>query len=126
MLAIPVKDISGEVLSDLYGNAGFFAFCDKSVDVKVNDTQGSGIPTAKFIIDSGAKATLQTHMGKGLFEKLDSAGVEVYYVKEKDLKLADAMEKFENGEFPQVTKENADDLLDAGGAGTCQCGCENK
>lgn len=127
MLAIPVVDQNQStiIMSSLYGNADYFAFVEKeNITIKPNSAKGDGQNTAQFIIDSGATATLQTHMGQGLFDTLDKHNVAVFLVPQKNQPLIEVLKAYHGGSLERITQSNAKAKLDPGGGGSCRCGCE--
>ncbi len=128
MIAIPVKygKPSDNIMSDLYGNAEYFALCNEDgyVEIVENSAKGNGGNTAAFIIDTKVKATAFTHMGKGLYKKLAAAGIEVSKVSNLELPLEEVVANYYKGNYPKLNDDNYDELLDPGGTGSCQCGCE--
>lgn len=127
MIAIPLSKDNATTISDLYGNASFFALLDLSsgyFSVVENSGCGNGMDTAKFVKDCGAKGTIFYHMGEGVFNKLEESGVKVYTSLKSYLTIDEIYRKFLNDSFKLVTKENSSTLLDSGTT-SCSCECQN-
>ncbi len=124
MLAIPLSKSSSTTISDLYGNAPFFAFLNTltgEMTVEKNDGCGSGSDTAMFVKKSGATSTIFYHMGEGVFNTLYKEQVKVFTSKKNFLSIDEIYQNFLNEETIAVTKDNAKTLLDSGSA-SCTCG----
>lgn len=127
MLAIPLDKSDSTTISDLYGNAPYFALLDTTTgkySVEENSGCGNGLGSAKFVKSKGAKATIFFHMGEGVFKYFYENSINVYSVKKEYLSIEDISKKFSDEKFELVTKENADSLLDAGTT-SCKCECNN-
>jgi predicted Fe-Mo cluster-binding NifX family protein len=121
MLAIPIDTANSTVISELYGNAPFFAFMDLNTgmfSVQKNEGLGDGEDTAKFIAQSGVKRTIFYHMGEGLFNRLNESRVDVYSCAKVSVTLDEIYMNFLQDEFKLLTPSNAASLIDAG---TCTC-----
>jgi len=131
MIAIPVENNQqeGAKIVGLYGNAEYFAFCnetDGSFEIVKNDAAGNGIETAKFLIAKGATKTAYIHLGNGPFGELEKNGVAVYFAGKEEMPVASVVDGIISGSFAEVTKANADTLLDPGtNTGDCSCGCKH-
>lgn len=124
MLAIPLSSSSATTISNLYGNAPFFAFLNTSTgEVKVEENKGcgNGADTAMFIKESGATSTMFYHMGEGVFNTLYKEGVKVFSATKNLFSIEEILKKSLEEECPLVTKENSKELLDSGSA-SCTCG----
>lgn len=124
MIAIPLDTKDSTTISDLYGNAPYFAMMDMSsgaFKVVENDGVGAGEDTASFIINSGASSTIYYHMGEGLYKTLDESSINVYSASKVYVTLEDIYTNFYKNGYKKVTKDNASSLLDAG-----SCTCKNK
>lgn len=124
MIAIPLNEKSSVTLSNLYGNAPYFAMLDMSsgaFHVVKNKGCGDGEDTAKFIVQTGATSTLYYHMGEGLFKVLNENKVDVYSASKVYLTLEEIYTDFYKQRYKQVTINNATSLLDVG-----NCGCKKK
>lgn len=127
MLAIPLSKSSSTTISDLYGNAPFFAFLNTltgEVTVEKNEGCGSGSDTALFVKNSGATSTIFYHMGEGVFNTLYKEGVKVFSSTKNFFSIDEIYLKYLEGDAPIVTKENSDSLLDSGSA-SCTCGSKD-
>lgn len=121
MLAIPIDTANSTVISELYGNAPFFAFMDLTTgifSVQKNEGLGDGEDTAKFIAKSGVESTIFYHMGEGLFKRLYESHVDVYSCAKVSVTLDEIFMNFLQDDFKLLTPENAASLIDAG---TCTC-----
>ncbi len=124
MIAIPLSKEDSTVISDLYGNAPYFALLDLSsgyFNVKENVGCGNGLETAKCVEDLGAKSTIFYHMGEGVFNHLTENKVKVYSAAKTYLTIEDIYRNILNKSCKVVTKENCESLLDSG---TTSCSCE--
>lgn len=121
MLAIPIDTAHSTVISELYGNAPFFAFMDLDTgifSVQKNEGLGDGENTAKFVAQSGVESTIFYHMGEGLFNRLDENNIDVYSCAKVSVTLDEIYMNFLQDEFKLLTPSNAASLIDAG---TCTC-----
>jgi predicted Fe-Mo cluster-binding NifX family protein len=121
MLAIPIDTAHSTVISELYGNAPFFAFMDLDTgifSVQKNEGLGDGEDTAKFVAQSGVESTIFYHMGEGLFNRLDENNIDVYSCAKVSVTLDEIYMNFLQDEFKLLTPTNAASLIDAG---TCTC-----
>lgn len=121
MLAIPIDTAHSTVISELYGNAPFFAFMDLDTgifSVQKNEGLGDGEDTAKFVAQSGVESTIFYHMGEGLFNRLDENNIDVYSCAKVSVTLDEIYMNFLQDEFKLLTSSNAASLIDAG---TCTC-----
>ena len=121
MLAIPIDTKDATVISQLYGNAPFFALLDLQCgefSVCENGGKGDGEDTANFIIELGVKQTIFYHMGEGLFKRLDAKGIEVVSCGKAPLTIEEIYRGALDGTFKKVTTANSKTVLDAG---SCTC-----
>lgn len=124
MIAIPISTKDATTISDLYGNAPYFAMMDVNLGtftVVENEGLGAGEDTANFIINSGASATIYYHMGEGLYKILNENSIEVYSSSKVYVTLDEIFTQFNLNGYKKVTQQNASSLLDAG-----SCTCKNK
>jgi predicted Fe-Mo cluster-binding NifX family protein len=124
MIAIPLSKIDSTVISDLYGNAPYFALLDLTsgyFSVVENKGCGNGIDTAQCVKELDASGTIFYHMGEGVFNYLDENKVKVYSASKVYLTIEDIYRSFLNETTKLVTKANCDSLLDPG---TTSCSCE--
>lgn len=127
MFAIPLSESSSTTISDLYGNAPYFAFIDPvtgEITVSKNDGCGDGIETAKFVKKRGATLTIFYHMGEGVFKNLIKDEIKVFSSMKKYLSIDEIYKNFLEDRSVVVTKENSSELLDSGSSG-CTCGCKD-
>lgn len=124
MLAIPIDTAQSTVISELYGNAPFFAFMDLhtgNFSVVKNEGLGDGEDTAQFIANSKVGSTIFYHMGEGLFNRLNDANVKVYSCAKVAVNLDEIYRNFLQNDFKLLTSANALSLLDSG-----NCTCKKK
>ncbi len=124
MIAIPLTKKDSTVISDLYGNAPYFALLDLNsgyFSVAENKGCGNGIDTAQCVKELGAVGTIFYHMGEGVFNHLDKNKVKVYSASKTYLSIEDIYRNLLNDACKLVTKTNCDTLLDSG---TTSCSCE--
>ena len=124
MIAIPLDTKDATTISDLYGNAPYFAMLDMSsgtFNVVENEGLGKGEDTAQFIIDSDATSTIYYHMGEGLYQTLNKNEIEVYTASKIYVTLDEIYQNFYTKGFKKVIPNNASTLLDAG-----SCTCNSK
>ena len=123
MIAIPLKDSSSTTISDLYGNAPYFALLDPTsgyFSVSDNKGCGDGMKTADCVKELGATSTMFYHMGEGVYNQLSKYGVEVYTSSKTLLTIEEIYRKLLDNECKLVTKSNSDSLLDSGSS-SCTC-----
>ncbi|MFA7571266.1 MAG: NifB/NifX family molybdenum-iron cluster-binding protein [Sulfurimonadaceae bacterium] len=121
MLAIPIDTSNSTVISQLYGNAPFFALMDLNsgnFSVVKNEGLGDGEDTAQFVANSGASCTIFYHMGEGLFNRLQESNINVYSCAKVDVTLDEIYINCLQNDFKLLDANNATALLDAG---TCTC-----
>lgn len=127
MIAIPLSKKDSTVISDLYGNAPFFALLDMDsgyFSVCENEGCGNGLETASFIKKSGANSTIFYHMGEGIYNSLVKDAVSVFSCSKLYLTIDDIYRKFLGSGCVQVFESNKDRLLDSGTT-SCSCECSN-
>jgi len=127
MIAIPLSSSESTTISDLYGNASFFALLSPetgSFTVVENEGCGNGLDTAKCVSELGAKSTIFYHMGEGVFKQLNKSGVKVFSSSKVFLTIEDIYNDFLLNRSKQVTLTNYEALLDPGTA-SCTCECQN-
>lgn len=128
MIAIPLSKSSSTTISDLYGNAPFFALLNPTTGdftVEENSGCGNGLDTAKFVKDLGVSSTIFFHMGEGVFNYLYDNGIKVFSATKMYLTIEDVYRSLLENRCKLVTKENSDSLLDPGTT-SCACECENR
>lgn len=121
MIAIPLNEQESTVISQLYGNAPFFAMLDLEsgeFTVVKNGGLGDGEDTANFIINSGAKSTIFYHMGEGLYKRLHAKDIEVFSCGKVEVTLDEVFNGFLENSFKVVLESNSKALLDPG---SCTC-----
>lgn len=128
MIAIPLSKSTDTTISDLYGNAKYFALLNPTTGdftVEENAGCGNGLDTAKFVKDLGASSTIFYHMGEGVFKNLYENGIKVFSATKMYLSIEDIYRSILENSCKLVTKDNCDSLLDSGTT-SCACECENK
>lgn len=123
MIAIPLSNNESTTISDLFGNAPFFALLDPVsgyFKVKENKGCGDGVDTAVCVKDLGATSTIFYHMGEGVFNQLDTDGIKVYSSSKIYMSIEEIYRKYLKGECKLVTKDNCESLLDSGST-SCNC-----
>ncbi|XOB62318.1 NifB/NifX family molybdenum-iron cluster-binding protein [Campylobacterota bacterium DY0563] len=128
MIAIPLNKDDDTTISDLYGNAPYFALLDSktgSFTVEENSGCGNGLDTAKFVKDVGATSTIFYHMGEGVFKNLYENGIKVFSATKMYLTIEDIYRSILDNTCKVVNKDNCESLLDSGTT-SCSCECENK
>lgn len=124
MVAIPLNDKSSTTISDLYGNAPYFALLDTQTGqfkVIENGGCGNGEDTAQCVIDSGASSTIFYHMGEGVYNFFSKNEVNVYSVSKVFASLDEIYRTFKKSGYRLLTEANSSNLLDAG-----NCTCEKQ
>ncbi|QDF27618.1 NifB/NifX family molybdenum-iron cluster-binding protein [Halarcobacter anaerophilus] len=128
MIAIPLNKSSSTTISDLYGNAPYFALLNPttgSFTVEENIGCGNGLDTAKFVKDLGVTSTIFFHMGEGVFNYLNENEIKVFSATKMYLSIEDIYRSLLENSCKIVTKHNCESLLDPGTA-SCACECEDR
>lgn len=123
MIAIPLNKKSSTVISELYGNAPFFAILDMSsgsFTVEENKGCGDGLDTAEFVKNMGASSTIFYHMGEGVYNSLTKNGIEVISATKNHFTIDDIYRLILNNGQKTLNENNYKDLLDSG---TSSCTC---
>ena len=110
-------------LDPRFGRAAYFIIVDpKTMAFEVvensqnlNLPQGTGIQSAQFIADQGAKALITGHCGPNAMQTLSAAGVPVYVGQAGTVQ--DLVDKFNNGQLKPTTEANASAHAGTGGKG---------
>lgn len=125
MLAIPIDSPSSTIISELYGNAPYFALMNENGKVLVieNLECGNGPKSVPFLKIKGANSTAFYHMGEGVYKAFVKSGMSVYSVEKNAFTLDEIYKKIQNDSLLKLTDDNYDQLLDAGATGSCKCGC---
>ena len=125
MIAIPIDEPKATIISELYGNAPYFALLDESAKVSVveNAECGSGPKSALFLKSIDVISTVFYHMGEGVYKAFVKNGISVYSVEKNAFSLDDIFNKIKDNALPKLTENNYESLLDAGSVGSCKCGC---
>lgn len=124
MIAIPLNEKNSTVISDLYGNAPYFALLDTmsgSFCVEENKACGNGLDTAAFVKEIGATSTIFYHMGEGVYNSLVEDGVKVFSATKLYLTIEEIYRKLIDNSCKSVDASNYKTLLDPG---TSSCACE--
>ncbi len=98
---------SGCAVDPRFGRTRFFLVYDTvtrnftplSNHQNLNAAQGAGIQSAGTVVNAGCGAVITGHCGPKAFAALSRAGVEVYLVPQKDMTVAQAVERFDSGEL---------------------------
>jgi predicted Fe-Mo cluster-binding NifX family protein len=128
MLAIPLSSKESTVISDLYGNAPFFALLDTETGtftVVENEACGNGPKGATFLSGQGVHATVYYHMGEGVYKACVKNGLDVYTVGDSIMSLDEIYMKTQSDELTKLDDGNYKTLLDPGHGSVCKCGCES-
>ena len=128
MLAIPLDTKDSTTISELYGQAPYFAILNTQVgDFKVikNEVIGIGSKSAEFLNMLGATATVFYHMGEGVYNSFKEKKMDVYTVDHTKDTIDSIYRKVRSDKFIKLDDGNYKELLDPGSGGTCKCGCEN-
>lgn len=125
MIAIPLNKKSSTIISELYGNAPYFAMLNidnGDFTVKKNTACGNGLDTAEFIKSLGASSTIFYHMGEGLYNCLTKNGIKVISATKNHFTIDDIYRLLLNNKQIVLNKNNYKELLDSG---TSSCTCNN-
>ncbi len=128
MIAIPLDNKESTVLSELYGNAPFFALLDKNTGtfkVVENDEVGNGPKSAEFLKTLGVDSTIYYHMGEGVYKSFIKNGLEVFTSDHTKYTLDEIFDLSLNEKLLKLNDSNYKELLDPGSAGACKCGCND-
>ena len=125
MIAIPIDEPKATIISELYGNAPYFALVDESGEVSIieNLECGSGPKSANFLKTKGVTSTAFLHMGEGVYNTFIKNGITVYSVEKTPYTIDTIYSKLKDNSLIKLTDDNYDQLLDAGATGSCKCGC---
>jgi len=127
MVAIPLNTIDETKISELYGNAPFFALLNTksgAYTVVENDEIGSGSQIAPFLKGLGATGTMFYHMGDGVYKAFEKEAISVYKADRLSMTIDEINQSFSNQELIKLDSDNCEILLDPGENATCKCGCE--
>ena len=128
MIAIPLDSQNSTTISELYGNAPFFALLDGSTgnfSVVENEACGNGPQSAGFLKDKGATSTIYYHMGEGVYKAFVKNGMEVFTSSHSKCSLDEIYRDLLSNSFTKLDDSNYEELLDPGNGGACKCGCED-
>ena len=123
MIAIPLSREDSTVISDLYGNAPYFALLDLSsgyFKVSENKGCGDGMNTAAFVSDKNIDSTIFYYMGEKVYDYLEDKGLKVYSCLKNHCSIDEIYMLLLANKAKVVTKENSSTLLDSGNGG-CTC-----
>jgi len=124
MIAIPLDTQSATVISQLYGNAPFFALLDLvsgSFQVVKNEECGNGPKIVPFLKELGTSKTVFIHMGEKLFNLYNDANVEVFTCKDKNSSVDAIYNGYLMGSLVKLDTTNYKDLVDSD---CTSCGCK--
>lgn len=122
MISIPLDSKYSTSMSELYGNAPYFALLDpRSGQFKVikNEESGNGPKLVPFLKDKGTSATVFMHMGDKLFKLYDESGIQVFTCKEKESSIDSIYRGLLSESLLKVDSSNYIELTD-------ECSCECK
>lgn len=128
MIAIPLDDQHSTTLSELYGNAPYFALLDldtgmfKTIE---NEVVGKGPKSAPYLKEHGATATVFYHMGDGVYKAFASNGMDVCTAEHQHLTIDEIYLLCLDDRLTKLHEDNYKSLLDPGSGANCTCGCEN-
>lgn len=124
MISIPIDSKSSTVISELYGNAPYFALLDVNsglFKVVKNKEIGNGPKVVPFLKDLGTSKTVFTHMGEKLFSLYDEASIEVFTCKDKNASIDAIYNDYLMESLLQLDQTNYKDLVDSD---CTSCGCK--
>lgn len=128
MIAIPLDNQESTVLSELYGNAPFFALLDSETGtfkVVENEEVGNGPKSADFLKTLGVSSTIYYHMGEGVYKSFVKNGLDVFTSDHTKYTLDEIFDLSLNDKLLKLNDTNYKELLDPGSAGACKCGCND-
>lgn len=128
MLAIPLDSEFSTNISELFGQAPYFAILnpqDGELSVIENEVNGEGPKSAGFLEGYGVKATIFYHMGEGVYNSFVKKGMDVYSAEHTKMSLNEIHEKYLKKQLSKLDATNYKEKLDPGNGGVCSCGCEN-
>jgi predicted Fe-Mo cluster-binding NifX family protein len=129
MVAIPLNQQHSTILSDLYGNAPYFALLNTDTGVfRVieNGVKGKGPKSADFLKGYGVDSTIYYHMGEGVYKSFVENSMDVFTADHQYLTIDEIYLEFYDNKTHKLDETNYEKLLDPGSAGECKCGCETK
>lgn len=111
-VAAPVLEVNGELfINPHFGRAKLIGIADlETGEIKTADNpalgleRGKGVRMAGFLLEEGVRVLLVKDIGVGAFEKIKSAGIEIYLVPKGIKEFQKALDLFKKGEL-QVLKE---------------------
>ncbi|WP_024953570.1 NifB/NifX family molybdenum-iron cluster-binding protein [Sulfurospirillum arcachonense] len=124
MISIPLDTKSSTTLSDLYGNAPYFALLDiESGAFKVikNEECGNGPQLVPFLKQSGTSATVFSHMGDKLYKYYTKEGIKVFTCKDEKPTIDAIYKDFLSESLLLVDESNYTELTDE-----CSCSCKGE
>jgi predicted Fe-Mo cluster-binding NifX family protein len=127
MIAIPLDKENSTTLSDLYGNAPFFALLDTttgSFKVVKNEVKGQGPQSAEFLKKKGAASTIFYHMGEGVYKAFVKNGMDIFSSDHTYYTLEEIFQNCLSSKLLKLDDNNYKELLDPGNGSKCTCGCE--
>lgn len=127
MLAIPIDTKDSTTISELFGNAPYFALLDTQIGnfkVVENKVKGKGPKSAEFLNSFGATATIFYHMGEGVYNAFIKNGMDVFTSSHTKDSIDSIYRKIKSKKCTKLDNNNFKTLLDPGSNGECKCGCE--
>ncbi|MEA3352527.1 MAG: NifB/NifX family molybdenum-iron cluster-binding protein [Campylobacterota bacterium] len=129
MLAIPLDTENSTTISELYGQAPYFAILNMQVGnfkVVKNEVIGQGPKSAEFLNSLGATSTIFYHMGEGVYKSFEKKGMDVFSSDHSKDSIDSIFRKIRKSQCIKLDESNYKKLLDPGNGGSCKCGCENR
>ena len=124
MIAIPLDTQNSTIISQLYGNAPFFALLDVNsgfCKVVKNEECGNGPKIVPFLKELGISKTVFIHMGEKLFNLYNDANVEVFTCKDKKASIDAIYNDYLIESLVKLDTTNYKDLVDSD---CTSCGCK--
>jgi len=124
MIAIPLDTQNSTIISQLYGNAPFFALLDVNsgfCKVVKNEECGNGPKIVPFLKELGISKTVFIHMGEKLFNFYNDANVEVFTCKDKKASIDAIYNDYLIESLVKLDTTNYKDLVDSD---CTSCGCK--
>lgn len=127
MIAIPLDNENSTTLSELYGNAPFFALLDTQTGnykVVENEVKGKGPKSADFLKEKGAASTIFYHMGEGVYNSFVKNDMEIFTSEHTNYTIEEIYQSSLSSNLLKLDDSNYKELLDPGNGSVCTCGCE--
>ncbi|MEA3288665.1 MAG: NifB/NifX family molybdenum-iron cluster-binding protein, partial [Campylobacterota bacterium] len=124
MLAIPLDTQESTTLSELYGQAPYFAILNMQVGnfkVVKNEVIGQGPKSAEFLKDKGVTSTIFYHMGEGVYKSFEKNGMKVFTAEHSKDSIDTIFRKIRSNQCIKLDTQNYKELLDPGNGESCKC-----